>query len=236
MAVNWDYVVPERKGKSKRPMDENDPLSSPSLSLIIGGTGSGKSTTMANLLMALQSKHDFDSALFVTSNNRDPILDTIEMPITSSPKVLDDYITELKQSKEGSNHILVLDDIQGSPDFKIMANRSAFVNFMLSHRHYGEDKAKPGQNGTWVIMTGQTLKNSYSTQIRDQVKNLFLYYPRNPSHLKHYAEIVQDPVAMMRAMALLRSRGNHSFLYLNRNNPEQDRYFLGFKEELVDLN
>lgn len=234
MSVNWDYVVP--KQKKTRQMDADDPLASPSLTLIVGGTGSGKSTTMANILMALQAKHDFDSGMFVTSNNRDPILDTIEMPITSSPKALDDYITELKQAKEGTNHILVLDDIQGSPDFKIMANRSNFVNFMLSHRHYGEDKTKPGQNGTWVIMTAQTLKNSYSPQIRDQVKNMFLYYPRNPSHLKHYAEIAQDPVAMMRAMALLRTKGNHAFLYLNKNNPERDRYFMGFKEELIDLN
>lgn len=234
MAVNWDYVVPKQKKKST--LDSEDPLASPSLTLIVGGTGSGKSTTMANLLMALQDKHEFDSGAFITSNGRDPILDTIELPISSSPKMLDDYITELKQAKEGTNHILVLDDIQGSPDFKIMANRSNFVNFMLSHRHYGEDKAKAGQNGTWVIMTAQTLKNSYSPQIRDQVKNFFLYYPRNPSHLKHYAEIAQDPVAMMRAMALLRARGNHAFLYLNKHNPERDRYFLGFNEELVDLN
>lgn len=234
MAVNWDYVVPKQKAKSK--IDSDDPLTSPSLSLIVGGTGSGKSTTMANLLMALQNKHDFDSGLFVTSNGRDPILDTIEMPITSSPSALDDYITELKQAKEGTNHIMVLDDIQGSPDFRIMSNRSNFVNFMLSHRHYGEDKTKPGRNGTWVIMTAQTLKNSYSPQIRDQVKNFFFYYPRNQSHLKHYAEIAQDPVAMMRAMALLRTRGNHAFLYLNKHNPEKDRYFMGFGEELVDLN
>lgn len=234
MAVNWDYVVPERKKSSKS--DDDNPLGSPSLTLIVGGTGSGKSTTMANVLMALQKQHEFDSGMFVTSNNRDPILDTIEMPITTSPKMLDDYITELKQSKEGTNHVLVLDDIQGSPDFKIMANRSNFVNFMLSHRHYGEDKGKPGKNGTWVIMTAQTLKNSYSTQIRDQVKNMFLYYPRNPAHLRHYAEIAQDPVAMMRAMALVRARGNHAFLFLNKHNPERDRYFLGFNEELVDLN
>jgi hypothetical protein len=85
-------------------------------------------------------------------------------------------------------------------------------------------------------MTAQTLKNSYSPQIRDQVKNFFFYYPRNPTHLRHYAEIAQDPVAMMRAMALLRAKGNHAFLYLNKHNPENDRYFLGFGEELVDLN
>lgn len=108
---------------------------------------------------------------------------------------------------------------------------------MLSHRHYGEDPKRSGQNGTWVIATAQTLKNSFSTAIRNQVKNFFLYYPnRNPSLLKHYEEIAQDPIAMKRAMAIVKADGPHSFLFLNKHDPSQDRYFLGFDKELIDLN
>ena len=236
MAVNWDYVLPKQSKAKISKTDADNPLRTPSITMVVGGTGSGKSTTMANLLMALQELHDFDSGLFVTTNNRDPIIDTIELPVTTSPKDLEDYLTQLKQSKEATNHILVLDDLQGSPDYKIMTNRSNFVNFMLSHRHYGEDKHKAGQNGTWVIATAQTLKNSYTPQIRDQVKNFFLYFPRNPTHMKHYEELAQDPTAMRRAMAMVRAAGNHAFLFLNKHNPERDRYYLGFKDELVDLN
>ena len=233
--INHELVIPKSKPLPKKVKDS--PLGTPSLSLIVGQTGSGKSVVTANLLMALQKEHDFDSALFVTGNNRDPILDSIEMPITTSPAELSDYITTLKQSKEGTNHLLVLDDIQGSPDFNVFSNRSEFVKFMLSHRHYGEDKKKAGLNGTWVIATAQTLKNSFSTAIRNQVKNFFLFYPnRNPSLLKHYEEIAQDPTAMKRAMAIVKGDGDHSFLFLNKHDPGQDRYFLGFDKELIDLN
>lgn len=232
--IDHQYVVPN---KPKVPEKiSKDPLGSPRTIMIVGQTGSGKSTTMANLLMALQKRHKFDSALFVTSNNRDPILDAIEMPITSSPSELSNYITTLKQAKEKTNHLLVLDDIQGSPDFNIFSNRSEFVNFMLSHRHYGEDKKKPDQNGTWVIATAQTLKNSFSTAIRNNISLWFLYYPnRAPAQVKAYEELAQDPVAMKRAMSIIKSDGKHSFLFLNKINPEEDRYFKGFDEELVDL-
>ena len=235
MSIAHEIVVPKSKPIPKRLQD--DPLGTPSLSLVVGGTGSGKSVVTANLLMALQKRHDFDSALFVTGNNRDPILDAIEMPITTSPSDLSDYITKLKQAEDGTNHILCLDDIQGSPDFNVFSNRSEFVKFMLSHRHFGEDKKKAGQNGTWVIGTAQTLKNSFSTAIRNQVKNFFLFYPnRNPTQLKHFEELAMDPTAMKRAMAIVKAAGDHSFLFLNKHDPSQDRYFLGFDKELVDLN
>lgn len=234
MSIDHQLVVPKSRPVPKKLKD--DPLGTPSMSMIIGSTGSGKSVVMANLLMALQKRHDFDSGLFVTSNNRDPILESVELPITSNPTDLDDFFTRTRQAKEGTNHVLVMDDIQGSPDFKIMTNRSRFIEFMLSHRHFGEDPKRPGVNGTWTIFTGQTLKNSYSPQIRDQVKNYFLFYPRNPAQLKHYEEIAQDPAQMKRAMAIVKAEGKHSFLYLNRHDPERDRYFLGFDKEIEDLN
>lgn len=232
--IEHEMIVPKQKPIPKRVKD--DPLGTPSLSLVCGQTGSGKSVVTANLLLALQKRHDFDSALFVTGNNRDPILESLEMDITTSPSELSDFITKLKQAKEGTNHILCLDDIQGSPDFNVFSNRSEFVKFMLSHRHYGEHPKKAGVNGTWVIATAQTLKNSFSTAIRNQVKNFFLFYPnRNPSLLKHYEEIAQDPTAMKKAMAIVKAEGAHAFLFLNKHNPQEDKYFLGFDKEIVDL-
>lgn len=232
--IEQDFVVP--KSKPLPDKVKNDPLGTPSISFIVGPTGSGKSVNMANILLALQKRHDFDSGLFVTSNGRDPILDAIELPVTSSPKDLDDYITEVRQSKEGTNHILVLDDIQGSKDFNTMLGRSYFTNFVLSHRHFGEDKKNPGKNGVWIIMTAQTLKNSFSPTIRDMVKNWFLYYPRRPTDIKNYEEISQDPTSMQRAMALVRNRGKYNFLFLNKHNVERDQYFLGYQEPIVELN
>ena len=234
MSIDWNFVVPKSKPLPKAKQD--NPLATPSITMIIGGTGSGKSVCMSNILMALQDIHEFDSGLFVTSNGRDPILDTIEMPITQKPSDLEDYISKVRNSKEGTNHILVLDDCQGSKDFNIMTNRSTFVSFVLSHRHFGENKKKAGLNGTWLIITAQTLKNSFSTQVRNQVKNWILYYPRTPTELRNYDELAQDPAMMRRAMAIVKSEGRHAFLFLNKHDPERDRYYLGFNDEMRDLN
>lgn len=234
MAIVDEFKVPNKKPLPKKMQD--DPLASPSLSMVVGPTGVGKSVCTFNILMALQNRHKIDSALFVTGNNKDPLLQSLEMPITTLPTDLSDYLTKVRQAKDGTNHVLVLDDIQGSPDFNIFSNRSDFVKFMLSHRHFGEDPKKPDQSGTWVIATAQTLKGSFSTAIRNQVKNFFLYPPRNPNEIKHYMEIAQDPTAMKNAMAIAKSRGKHNFVFLNKHDPEKDRYYLGFNEELVDLN
>lgn len=231
--IDHELIVPNKR--QVPPKLKNDPLGTPSLSMIIGSTGSGKSVVLANVLLALQKRHDFDDGLFVTSNNRDPILETIEMPITTSPEEMDNYLNIVRQAKEGTNHIMVMDDCQAAPDFKIMTNRSSFMSFMLSHRHFGEDKSRPDQNGTWVVVTAQTLKNSFSTQFRNQVKNYFIFYPRSPNELKNYEEIAHDPTQMRKALGILKTKGKHAFLYINKHDPEHDRYFLGFNDELKDL-
>ena len=117
MSIQHKIVVPKRKPLPKKL--EGNPLGTPSISIIVGQTGSGKSVIVANLLMALQNLHEFDTGLFVTDNNKDPILDSIELPIANTPQQLSEYITELKQAKEGTNHILVLDDIHWSHAMKL---------------------------------------------------------------------------------------------------------------------
>lgn len=233
MSIDHTMVVPQQKSLPKKIKD--DPLGSPSISMIVGATGSGKSVTLMNLIMALDKRHDFDSGIFVTSNNRDPLLESIEMPISTSPSELEDWIVSVKQSKQGTKHLLILDDIQSSKDFNIMSARSLFSNFLLSHRHYGSDPAKPGQYGVWVLFTAQTLKNSFSPVIRDMVKQWFLFYPRKPTDVKLFEDLVQNPVAMRRAMMLVKNEGKFNFLFLNKHDIADDRYFMNFDREMKDL-
>lgn len=235
MSIDAEFIVPKSK-----PVPDNlksDPFGQPVMTLIVGQCGSGKTTLLMNLLLRLEKLHDFDSALFVTGNNQDPLLKAIDMPITTSPADLAEFINQKRNNTaNGTKHLLVLDDIQGSPDFNIFSTRSEFVKFILSHRHFGEDPSRPGQHGVWVIATAQSLKNSYSTTMRNQIKNFFLYYPnRHPTEVKSFEEIAQDPIAMRKAMEIVKSEGAHSFLYVNKHDPEKDRYFLGFKKELKDF-
>lgn len=230
--IDHEFVVPKRKTLPKNLID--NPLASPSLSMIIGGTGSGKSTCTANLLMALQKLYDFDSALFVTGNSKDPLLDSLEMPITTSPVVLSEWLTRTKNAPDETRHLLVLDDIQGNPDFNVFMGRSEFTQFILSHRHFGESKEKDGY-GTWVIVTAQTLANSFSTSYRAQVKNYFIYYPRVTTNMKLYEGLAKDPKEFRHAMEMVKTEGKFAFMFLNKHEVEKDRYFLGFNRELKHL-
>lgn len=232
--IDHQLVVPTKKELPKKIKD--DPLGTPSTMMLVGPTGSGKSLVLINLLMALQERHDYEDGLFVTGNNKDSLLESVEMPITNSPQEFDNYMNIVKQAKDGTNHILVGDDLQGSPDFKLMTSRSHFIQFMLSHRHYGEDPKRPDKNGTWCLFTAQSVKNSFSPQIRGQIKNWFLFMPRSPNELKNYEDIALDPVQMRRALGILKTKGKHAFLFLNKHDPQKDRYFIGFNEELKDLN
>ncbi len=223
--INHNFVVPK-----KRSALSEDPLDKPRLMMIVGGTGAGKSTLVGNLLMALDAKFEWDEALFVTGNNRDDFLQTLEMPITTSPKDLEDFITKVKQpSKEPKFNLLVLDDIQGSPDFNVMTGRSTFAKFILSHRHFGKVN---GDGGTWVVATAQTLKGSFTPTFRKNVTNWFSFYPREVDEMKSIEQISGDPMKMKKAMALQKLEGKHAFLFINKSDPTDVKYFLGFKDEL----
>ena len=221
--INHQFVVPKQpKGKQS----DGDPLAKPLIYFIVGGTGSGKSTLLANLLMALEDRHSFTNALFVTSNNRDKLLEAVEMEVTSSPQVLSEFMLKVRQAKGDEKSILVLDDIQGSPKFNIMLGRSEFIEFVLSHRHFG--------GGCWILATAQTLRNSYTPVFRNNVTMWFLYYPRSESEKKAFLEIA-DPDKLKKALGLLRLEGKHQFLYINKVDPDDIKYYIGFQRELIDL-
>lgn len=223
--INFDFKVPKSNSKPNP-----NPLAKPQLYFIVGGTGAGKSTLIGNLLMALSETHDWDNTLYVTGNNRDELLEAIEMPVTTSPKDLEDFITKVKQPVEQPTYnLLIMDDIQGSPDFNIMTGRSLFAKFMLSHRHFGK---VDGEGGTWIIVTAQTLRNSYTPAFRKNVNLYFTFYPRDNDEIKAIEEVSGDREKMRKAMALQKLEGKHSFLFINKIDPTDVKYFLGFKQEL----
>ena len=226
--INHEYIVP--KSKSKKCKGDEDPLEKPSIMMVVGGTGAGKSTLVLNLLMALDKKFEWDNALYLTGNNRDDLLEDIDMPVGSSTGDLEDFITKVKQPSETPQfNLLVLDDLQASPDFKLMLGNSMFSQFILSHRHFGKVN---GDGGTWVLSTAQTLKNSFSTTFRKNVSLWFVFNPRDLDEKKNMEQIGDDPARMKRAMALNKLEGKHSFLMINKKDVACVRYFLGFKKEL----
>lgn len=232
MAIPYKFVVPKAPKEQR-----NGPLDKPSISMIVGPPGSGKTTVLANLMMALDDIHGgFDSGLYVTSNNKDPLIDTLGIPVATTPSELEDWMTGVKNSKPKKKHVLILDDLQGSKDFNMMAGRSDFLNFLLSHRHYGESAKRPGKYGTWIIMTAQKYTNSFSPSAKAAVKNLFLFYPsRDPKEVKNYIELGVDKTKMRKALSSLKTRSEHDFLYVNKHNVKGDRFFIGFDDEMKDL-
>jgi len=225
--INFEFKVPKEKKAKKG--DEN-PLAKPKLYFIVGGTGAGKSTLIANLLMAFDEHYDWDNALFVTGNNRDDMLKAIEMPITTSPIELDNFITKIQQPvTEPTFNLIVLDDIQANPDFNIMSRSGNFAKFILSHRHYGKVN---DEGGTFVIMTAQTLKGSYAPTIKKQVTMWFTFYPRDSDEMKSIEEVSGDKMKMKKAMAIQKLEGKHAFLFINKTDSTDVKYFLGFKQEI----
>jgi len=225
--IDAEFKIPKAPKKKK---GDEDPLDKPKLYFIVGGTGAGKSTLIANLLMALDKKIEWDNALFVTGNNRDDLLDAVEMPVTTSQVDLEDFITKIQQpSEEPQFNLLVLDDIQSNPHFNIMSGRSNFSAFILSHRHYGKVK---GDGGTYVLMTAQTLKSSYSPVIKKNVSLWFSFYPRDADEMRSIEDISGDKKKMRKALALQKMDGKHSFLFINKCDSTDVKYFMGFKQEL----
>lgn len=227
--IKSKFIVPIPKRRSK--IDEDDALARPSLMLLVGGVGQGKTTLLANLLLALEKQdHDWDQALFVTGNMKDDLLKSIEMSKTSNPSDLEDFITKISQpDTEARYNLLCLDDLQGNPDFNIALGRSSFSKFIISHRHHGK---VDNEGGTWVIATAQTYKNSYSTTFRKNVQLYFIWYPRDLDELKSIETVSGDPVKMKQALRLLKLEPNHQFLFVNKSDPTNVRYFLGFDREL----
>lgn len=201
------------------------------INMIVGPTGSGKSVLLFNLINLLEKAYDWDEALFVTGNGRDELLSSIEMDKTTNPSDLADFITKVKQvDKDPKYNLLVLDDLQGSPDFNLMLGRSDFTKFMLSHRHFGKVN---GKGGTWVIATAQTLRSSFTPVIREQVSNWFLFMPR-ANNIKQFEEIADDKTRLKKAFSLLKAGPEHSFLFINMKTKPKPSYFLGF-DKLLDL-
>ena len=224
--IDHTYVIPKKSTKKQ----SDDPLARPSIIFIVGGTGAGKSTLIANLLMALEKKHQWDNALFVSGNNRDDLLKSLEMDVTSSPVDLSDYMTKLKQPvTKPTYNVLVMDDCQSDPSFNIMTGRSQFAQFILSHRHYGKHN---GEGGTWIILTAQTLKGSYTPVIRKNTSLWFTFIPRAIDEEKAIQDVSGDPDKMKKAMRLQRLEDKHTFLYVNKQDPTNIRYFMNLDREL----
>jgi len=220
--INHDFIVP-KKSKSV------SPLKKPHITMAIGQTGSGKSVAVFNYLNALQEEKEYDDALFVTSNKRDPLLKSLgkDVKLTNDPQDLNDFIIKVKQkpNPEKSKSIIILDDIQSSNDFNLMLGRSLFNNFILSHRHYHTD----------IIATSQTLKNSFSPIFRKNVTRFLIFYPRDEDEMKEIEGVSGNRLNMKKALALLKNDPNpNQFLNIYKYGAQRD-YILGFNQEKLDL-
>jgi len=225
--IDHNFVVP--KPKKGGPTDD-DPLEKPRLMMVVGGTGSGKTTCVANLLMALDKKFDWDTSLYISGNGQDEFLKTLEMDVSTSPNDLDDFITKVMQpSDEPKYNLIVLDDLQGNVDFNIFLGRSNFAKFVTSHRHLGKVQ---GEGGTWIVATAQTLKSSFTTTFRKNVNLYFVFPPRDEDETRIVEGVSGDRSKMKKALAMARLKSKHEFVFVNKVDVTDVKYFLGFKEEL----
>lgn len=214
-----------------------DPFAKPRLVYIYGQKGSGKTTLLVNLLMLLEKSADIDpdDSLFVTGNNRDPLLKALSFKVTDSPTDLDDFILKAKNNTDSKKkYLLILDDLQSSPQYKIMSGRSDFLNFVLSSRHYG--------GGVYIFVTSQAWSNSFSPILKGNVDMFFLFQPKGAKETKSLEEFFDDSEKIKKALKLLKltnmenekKNNPRTFLYINKTGSD-DKYFLGFKNELTEL-
>jgi DNA helicase HerA-like ATPase len=228
--INAPYIVPKHKNKRQ------DLLEQPHVTLILGQTGSGKSTAMINYVNALDEKKNYKDAMFVSTNMVDPIVKAFNENVikTDKPDELDDFMFYISQrGKEMKpdqipNTLLILDDVVGSPEFKQLNARSSFANFVINHRHYKTD----------IILTSQAWKNSFSPLVKKQARRLFIFPPREAKEETDLRDTL-DKDKLHKALTFVRqhakTEGNeHSFLNVARH-PAETEWWVNFSDRKIDI-
>ncbi len=232
MSINHDMIFPKAMKKHN-----DNPFAKPQTIFVYGSKGSGKTTLVANILMLIEKAIDIeeDDAIFVTGNSRDPLLKALNFPITDSPTDLDEFMLKVKNNKDTKkNFLIVLDDLQSHPSFKLMSSRSSvFTSFVLSSRHYN----------CYIIITAQSFNNSISNVLKGNINMFFLYNPKTKKEADAIKELFDDGEKIDKALTLLKIKnsedekkkdGKRSFLYINTNSTPF-KYFLNFHDELTDI-
>lgn len=231
MSIKHEMLIPKNKTKNENQFKK------PLLIYVYGGRGSGKSTLVMNLIYLFNQENDYDEddALFISANNKDPLLENLNFPVSDKPEMLDNFILKVKNSKDKSKkYLLILDDLMSSPDYNIMGTKSSFLNFVLNARHYG--------GGCSIIVTAQAFNNSFAPVLKSNVNMWFLYSPKNKKETLAITNFFDDSTDVKKALDLLKITNEknekedkpRTFLYINNIQPKT-RFFLGFKDELKDL-
>ncbi len=191
MSLNHEMIFPK-----SRKTNDKDPFAKPRLVCVYGAKGSGKTTLIVpNLLMLLEKSVDIDpeDSLMVTGNGRDPLLKALSFPITESQEELNNFMLKVKNNNDpDKKFLLILDDLQSNPDFKIMAGRSDFLNFVLSSRHYN----------CYIFVTAQAWANSFSPILKGNTDMFFLYQPKSGKEQKAIEGFFDDSDRIKKAMKL----------------------------------